>query len=87
MGIVVDLDKAKEEAKRQIRRYRETYFPKQDALYMKALEAGDDTTAIVTEKNRLRDLTDAVDGCKSTDELKALPFVTDPRHSGPDKKE
>jgi hypothetical protein len=79
MGITVDLDKAKDIAKQKIRKYREVDFPKQDALYMKALEKGEDTTAIVTEKNRLRDLTKAVDGCESTDELKELPFVTDPR--------
>jgi hypothetical protein len=39
---------------------------------MKAQEAGDVTTAIVIEKNRLRDITKQVDSCTTTDELKAL---------------
>ena len=39
---------------------------------MKAQESGADTTAIVTEKNRLRDITNQVDSCTTTDELKAL---------------
>ena len=37
-----------------------------------AQEAGDSTTAIVTEKNRLRDITKDVDTCTTIDELKAL---------------
>ena len=39
---------------------------------MKAQESGADTTAIVAEKNRLRDITKSVDSCTTTDELKAL---------------
>jgi len=38
---------------------------------MKALEAGSDTSAIVTEKNRLRDITDGVDDMDTLDKLKA----------------
>ena len=39
---------------------------------MKAQEAESDTTAIVAEKQRLRDITKKADTCKTTDELKAL---------------
>jgi hypothetical protein len=39
---------------------------------MQAQESGSDTKAIVTEKQRLRDITTQVDSCKTTDELKAI---------------
>ena len=38
---------------------------------MKAQEAGTSTSAIVTEKQRLRDITKQVDSMTTTDELKA----------------
>ena len=38
---------------------------------MKAQEAGSDTSAIVTEKQRLRDITNAVDSMTTTNQLKA----------------
>ena len=38
---------------------------------MKAQEAGSSTSDIVTEKQRLRDITDQVDSMTTTDELKA----------------
>jgi hypothetical protein len=40
--------------------------------FQRALESGSDTTAIVAEKQRLRDITNQVDACQTTDELKAL---------------
>ena len=39
---------------------------------MKAQESGADTTAIVAEKVRLRDITKDADTCTTTDQLKAL---------------
>jgi len=39
---------------------------------MQAQESGADTTNIVAEKQRLRDITKKADTCKTTDELKAL---------------
>ena len=39
---------------------------------MKAQESDSDTSAIVTEKQRLRDITKQVDLCTTTDELKTL---------------
>jgi hypothetical protein len=39
---------------------------------MQAQESGADTTAIVAEKKRLRDITKDADSCTTTDQLKAL---------------
>ena len=63
-GVVsVNLDKAKELTKKRLRMEREPLLDAQDVLYMRALEAGQDTTAIVVEKQRLRDVTSLADGC------------------------
>ena len=43
----------------------------QDVLFMRAQEAGSSTTAIVTEKQRLRDITVQVDSMTTLDQLKA----------------
>ena len=39
---------------------------------MQAQETGADTTIIVAEKQRLRDITKDADSCTTTDQLKAL---------------
>jgi hypothetical protein len=39
---------------------------------MRATEAGTDTTEIVAEKNRLRDITTLADSCTTPAELRAL---------------
>jgi hypothetical protein len=44
----------------------------QDVLFMQAQESGSDTTDIVAEKQRLRDITKDADNCTTTDQLKAL---------------
>jgi hypothetical protein len=44
----------------------------QDVLFQRALESGADTTAIVAEKQRLRDVTGLVDACTTTAQLRAL---------------
>jgi hypothetical protein len=44
----------------------------QDVLFQRALETGADTTAIVAEKARLRDITLLADTCTTTEELRAL---------------
>jgi len=41
-------------------------------LFMRAQEAGSDTSAIVTEKQRLRDITEQVDSMTTLDELKGV---------------
>ena len=70
--ITVNLDKAKDITKNRLRDERRPLLEAQDVLFMQAQETGADTTAIVTEKNRLRDITKKADTCKTTDELKAL---------------
>ena len=70
--ITINMDKAKDITKERLRQERKPLLEAQDILFMKAQEEGSDTTAIVAEKNRLRDITNSVDSCTTTDELKAL---------------
>ena len=70
--ITINMDKAKDITKERLRQERKPLLEAQDILFMKAQEDGSDTTAIVAEKNRLRDITNSVDSCTTTDELKAL---------------
>ena len=71
MPIQVDITKAKVITKDRLRVDRKPLLEAQDILFMKAQEAGSDTSAIVTEKQRLRDITTQVDSMTTTDELKA----------------
>jgi hypothetical protein len=70
--ITINLTKAKKITKDRLRVERKPLLEAQDVLFMQAQEASSSTTAIVTEKNRLRDITDDVDDCTTTDQLKAL---------------
>jgi hypothetical protein len=70
--VTVNIAKAKEITKRRLRKEREPLLAAQDVLYMRALEAGQDVSAIVAEKARLRDITQLADACTSTAELRAL---------------
>ena len=70
--ITINLTKAKDITKDRLRRDRKQLLEAQDILFMKAQESGADTTAIVAEKNRLRDITKDADSCTTTDQLKAL---------------
>ena len=70
--ITVNLSKAKVITKDRLRIERKPLLEEQDILFMKAQEAGTSTTDIVTEKNRLRDVTKLADSATTTDELKAL---------------
>ena len=70
--MTVSLEKAKELTKKRLRSEREPLLAAQDVAYMRAVESGADTTAIVAEKNRLRDVTNAANACTTTAELRAL---------------
>ena len=70
--ITINLDKAKDITKDRLRADRKPLLEAEDVKFMKAEESGADTTAIVAEKQRLRDITKDVDSCTTTDELKAL---------------
>jgi hypothetical protein len=70
--IKINIDKAKEITKTRLRTNREPLLIAQDVAFQRTLESGADTSAIVAEKQRLRDLTKAVDAAESLDELKSL---------------
>ena len=70
--VSVNLTKAKALTKTRLRREREPLLAAQDVLFQRAQESNADTTAIVTEKNRLRNITNGVDTCTTTAELRAL---------------
>ena len=70
--ITINLNKAKNMTKDRLRKERKPLLEEQDVLFMKAQESGADTTDIVAEKQRLRDITKDADACKTTDQLKAL---------------
>jgi hypothetical protein len=72
MPISVSLTKAKVITKDRLRADRKPLLEAQDVAFMKAQEAGSDTSAIVTEKNRLRNITgDYVDDMDNLTDLKA----------------
>ena len=71
-SITVNLAKAKEITKKRLRAEREPLLQAQDVAFQRALESGADTTAIVAEKNRLRDITKLADTANSLDELRAI---------------
>ena len=70
--ITISIPKAKDITKDRLRIDRKPLLEAQDILFMQAQESGADTTDIVAEKQRLRDITKKADTCKTTDELKAL---------------
>ena len=70
--VSVNISKAKEITKKRLRAEREPLLAAQDVLFQRALETSADTTAIVAEKQRLRDITTQVDSATTTDELRAM---------------
>ena len=66
--IVINNEKAIEISKEKIRVIREPKFKQLDLDFQRALETGSDTTLIVQEKQRLRDLTDLAND-KTIEEL------------------
>ena len=73
-SVSVNLDKAKEITKNRLRAERAPLLAAQDVLFQRALESATpvDTSAIVAEKQRLRDITLLADDCTTTEELRAL---------------
>jgi len=70
--VTVNLNKAKALTKERLRLERTPLLAAQDVLFQRALETGADTSAIVAEKQRLRDITALADNCTTTAELRAL---------------
>ena len=72
MPMTINLTKAKNITKDRLRVERKPLLEAQDVLFMRAQEAGSDTSAIVTEKQRLRDITgDYVNNMDTLAKLKA----------------
>jgi hypothetical protein len=73
--ITINFDKAKSITKDRLRAERTPLLQAQDVAFQRALESGADTTAIVAEKQRLRDITKLADEATTLDELKTLKVV------------
>ena len=72
MPLNIDITKAKVITKDRLRVERKPLLEAQDVAFQRALESDSETTAIVTEKQRLRDITNAIDAMTTTDQLKAV---------------
>ena len=72
MPMTINMTKAKVITKDRLREERKPLLEEQDILFNRALETSEDTSAIVAEKNRLRDITNQVDDMKTLDELKGV---------------
>ena len=73
MGFGIDMTKAKEIHKENIRAVREPLLSALDVEFQRALETSADTTSIVSKKKALRDApaNAAIDAAKTEAELKA----------------
>ncbi len=69
-SVTVNKAKAVELTKKRLRAEREPLLAAQDVAFQRALESGADTTAIVAEKQRLRDITNIT--ATTLDALRAL---------------
>ena len=72
MAIIINIDKAKDITKDRLRAERTPLLEAQDVAFQRALESGADTSTVVAEKQRLRDITKQVDTATTLDELKGL---------------
>jgi hypothetical protein len=70
--VTVSLSKAKEFTKKRLRSEREPLLAAQDVAFQRALEASSDTTDIVAEKQRLRDVTKLADSATTLEGLRAI---------------
>ena len=70
--ITINLDKAKAITKDRLRTERTPLLQAQDVAFQIALEEGADTSAIVAEKQRLRDITKLADQATTLEELKDI---------------
>ena len=70
--VTVNMDKAKELTKKRLRLEREPLLVAQDVAFQRAQETGADTSAIVAEKQRLRDITQLADAESTLEGLRAI---------------
>jgi len=71
-AVTINFTKAQALTKTRLRAERMPLLTAQDVAFQRALEAGSDTTAIVAEKQRLRDLPTLTDACTTLAQLRAL---------------
>ena len=71
-AITVNLDKAKDITKDHLRQERVPLLQAHDVAFQRALETGTDTSSIIAEKQRLRDITKLADEATTIQELKAI---------------
>ena len=72
MAIIINIAKAKDITKDRLRVERKSLLEAQDVAFQRALESGADTSSIVAEKQRLRDITNQVDTMTTVEELKTV---------------
>ena len=72
MAIIIDINKAKDITKDRLRAERKPLLEAQDVAFQRALESNADTTAIVAEKQRLRDITNQVNSMTTVEQLKTV---------------
>jgi hypothetical protein len=70
--ITINFDKAKAITKDRLRAERTPLLQAQDVAFQRAIEEAKDTTAIVAEKQRLRDITTLADQATTLEQLKEL---------------
>ena len=70
--ITINIDKAKAITKDRLRTERTPLLQAQDVAFQRAIEEGADTSVIVAEKQRLRDITQVVDTVTTLEELKGI---------------
>ena len=75
MPVTVNFTKAQDITKDRLRADRKPLLEAQDVAFQRALESAADTTAIVAEKQRLRDITNQVDTMTTLDELKSVEVI------------
>ena len=73
--ITINFDKAKQITKERLRQERKPLLEQQDVLFQRSLENNTDTSAIVAEKQRLRDITNLVDDATTLEQLKQLKAI------------
>ena len=75
--ITINIEKAKEITKEKLRADRKPLLEAEDVKFQRALETGADTTDIVAEKQRLRDITNYVDAMTTEAQLRSKMMELD----------
>lgn len=70
--IEVDFERAKETTRNRLREERAPLLLALDVEFQRNLETGKDNTSVISEKERLRDITTLPESCFTLEELKSL---------------